>query len=56
MSDWSVVSDDFVPRKSKSSKAWVWEDDGTPIINDIYMGSELTTGPIINDTVCLIKE
>jgi len=38
MSDWTVLSDDYEVRTSKTSTPWVYEDDGTPIINDMALG------------------
>lgn len=55
MSDWTVLSDDYEVQSSQTSDAWLYEDDGSPIVNDVPLGSMVFSGPMYNETMCLIK-
>ena len=50
MSDWSVVSDEF---ESTSNKAW--EEDGQEVYDEVDLGPLYFSGPIYEDSLCLIK-
>ena len=56
MSDWTVLSDEYDVKSSETSKPWIYDDDGSPIYNDMRLGSKVFSGPMFNETMCLIKE
>ena len=53
MSDWTVITDDYDPDRSETAKPWL--DGDYNVYNDIYVGTNLYSGPIFNETMCLIR-
>lgn len=53
MSDWTVIDQDYDP--DRSSTAVPWLDDDYNIYNDVQVGSQVYSGPIFNETMCLIR-
>jgi hypothetical protein len=56
MSDWTVLSEDYDVRQSRTSSAWRYDDDGELIWDEVTEGSLRYAGPIYNDTMCLLDD
>jgi hypothetical protein len=53
MSDWTVIDQDYDPDQSTAAKPWL--DDDYNIYNDVVVGSQSYSGPIFNESMCLIR-
>jgi len=54
MSDWTVLDQDYDPDQSTTATAWM--DDDYNIYNDVLVGPQSYSGPIFNETMCLIRK
>jgi len=53
MSDWTVIDQDYDPDQSDTASPWL--DDDFNIYNDVVVGSQFYSGPIFNESMCLIR-
>ena len=53
MSDWTVITDEYDPDQSATATPWLDEDYN--VYNDVVVGTQLYSGPIFNETMCLIR-
>lgn len=53
MSDWTVIDQEYDPDRSATASPWL--DDEYNIYNDVTVGPNFYSGPIFNESMCLIR-